>query len=187
VAPSPFEECVGQSAATNPHKTASSSSAKRSTWAFILLIFFTLSWRPEPRAPLTLQLKHIRKMAAALASFQASPPPLPLSMSQVWCCRSQIAALYILLECKVLICDDGYFFHSFSFLLRCIFIVNLLFDREPPVYDEDTFILFKCLRETLMFNILGHKFRKIIVFAWSAWNRLCFVCVFFDCDASCLI
>lgn len=35
------------------------------------------------------------------------PPPSLCHMFYVQCCHSQIAAVYILLECKVLICDDS--------------------------------------------------------------------------------
>lgn len=60
--------------------------------------------------------------------------PLGLSSSRVLCLMlpfSQIAAMYILPECKVLICDYSYvfvFFFYFDMYIYCIF----------AMYDDDT-------------------------------------------------
>lgn len=89
---------------------------------------FLNSQQVEPRPTHTVQLKHTWKMAVetgVLVLLPAKPPLLLLVTSfYVWCCHSQIAALYILLECKVL----WWFFFPF-FILICIFIVHLLSDR----------------------------------------------------------
>lgn len=122
---------------------------------------FLNSQQLEPRQTHTVQLKHTRKMAAETAVLALLPAKSPFLLFYVWCCHSQIAALYILLECQVLICDDSWLFFPFFFILICIFIVNLLSDRTINCKMRTLFCSVKVWQS--LWASPWHRIRKIIV------------------------